>query len=112
MSVIADDGDRAIAASLFRRQLVITTAAGALLVASVAVFLWAAAGLQAGHAVVRPIYYAGRDPIFAAHLQPHPSSHRFVLAAAAGAATVAALLALAVTHVVRVANFTFRKGDR
>lgn len=108
----ANADDRAIEVALLRRQLLLAAAVAVILIASVALFLWASAGVQPGRAVLRPLYYAGSDPLVTAHVLPHPSSHWLTRAAVMGATATALVLGLAVTHVVRVATFTFRKGDR
>lgn len=104
--------DRLVEADLFRRQLFLAAAVGIVFVASIALFLWAAGGVQPGRAVVRPIYYAGHEPLLTTHVPPHPSAHWLSRAAVIGAGATLLILAFAVTHAVRVVTFTFRKGPR
>lgn len=92
------------AAALFlRRQLVLAAVAGAVvLVAVVVVGAAMAGGHHAGHAALRP----SADGSRVIAVSPLPEQSRSAVWVAGGAlAAVAAVLALAVVHVCRVARF-------
>ena len=109
--MLVSPDDHTAEAALYRRQLVLAAVVAGVVALCVAGVLWAmAGGIEPARAVVRPVYYAGSDPLFNAHVPQSRSSIWLARAALAGAAVTIVVLAVAVTHVVRVATFTFRRG--
>lgn len=104
------DGERA--AALFHRQLVLLATAVIVAAVGIVAVMWVAATATPTPAVVRPVYYAGSEPVLAVH-QPPALSPWALPAAVAATVAAAAVLAAAVVHAGRVAAFTFRRtGDR